>query len=240
MMPLRLFADRNRSGSYVTMMFIGAGMFGTFYFLSLYLQQIHGYGALKTGLSYLPFSVGVGFAASLGAKLLTRTAPRMIAGPGLLVGACGMFWFSTLEPGSDYLTQVAPAMFLTAFGLGCSFLPMALGAVSGVRDQDAGIASALLNTSQQVGGALGLGALSTVAVTASDGRLPDASSTFFKAAAAGDAPLVQKAAEALTHGYTTAFLVASALFAAGFVIVMTAVNAPRQEQPASDTAAPVG
>jgi len=228
MLPLRLFADRNRSGSYATMAFIGAGMFGTFYFLSLYMQQIHGYGALKTGLAYLPFSVGVGAATTIGAKLLTRTAPRMITGPGMLIGACGMFWFSTLEPGSSYLTQVVPAMLLTSFGLGCSFLPMALGAVSGVRDQDAGIASALLNAAQQVGGALGLAALSTIAVTASDSRLPDATSVFFGARAAGDAGLVRQASEALTHGYTTAFLAAAVLFTIGCVVVMTAVKTPGQ------------
>ncbi|MEO3781956.1 MFS transporter [Actinocorallia sp. B10E7] len=236
MMPLRLFADRNRAGSYATMMCIGAGMFATFYFLTLYMQQIHGYGPLKTGLSYLPFSVGVGLATGVGSKLLTRVPPRAIAGPGLVIGACGMFWFSTLEPGSGYFTQVVPAMFLTSVGLGSGFLPMALGAVSGIRDQEAGIASALLNTSQQIGGALGLATLSTVAVTAADDRLPHASETFFKAAAQGDLPLLRKAADALTHGYTTGFLVASLFFMAGFVITVTAINAPRQEQSAPDEA----
>lgn len=240
MMPLRLFADRNRAGAYATMLFLGAGMFATFYFLTLYMQQVHGYSPVKTGLAYLPFSIGMGVAAGIGSQIVTRFAPRLIAGPGLLIGAAGMFWFSTLEPGSAYLTHLMPAMFITSVGLGVSFVPMTLGALSRVGDQDAGIASALLNTTQQVGGALGLAALSTIAATVSDDRLPHASESFFKAAAMGDLPLLQKAADALTEGYTTAFLVAAALFITGLVIVVTAINAPRQEQSADGTAVHLG
>ncbi|GAA2738430.1 MFS transporter [Actinocorallia aurantiaca] len=240
MMPLRLFADRNRAGAYVTMMLIGAGMFATFYFLTLYLQQIHGYSPVRTGLAYLPFSFGMGIAAGLGSQLVTRVAPRVIAGPGLVAAALGMFWFSTLEPGSAYLTHILPAMFITAVGLGSSFVPMTLCAVSRVSDQDAGIASALINTTQQIGGALGLAALSTISATVANDRLPDASESFFKAAALGDAPLLQKAAEALTHGYTTAFLVATTLFVAALVIAVAAINTPRQEQSENGAAVHMG
>ncbi len=236
MMPLRLFADRNRAGSYAAMLVIGAGMFATFYFLTLYMQLIHGYSPVKTGLAYLPFSFGMAISAALGSQLVTRLAPRAIAAPGLLVAAGGMFWFSALEPGSGYTFHMMPAMFLTAVGLGISFVPMTLGAISRVSDEDAGIASALLNTSQQIGGALGLATLSTIAATASTDRLPHASEQFFKAAATHDLPLLHKAADALTHGYTTAFLVASALFLSGLVIALTAINAPRQQQ--SDAGAP--
>ncbi len=152
MMPLRLFKDRNRSGSFATMLFIGAGMMATFYFLTLYMQLILGYSPVKTGFAYLPFSLGMGVAATASSKLLTRLAPRFIAGPGLLVTAVGMFWFATLTPDSSYAAHLMPAMFLTAVGLGASFVPMTLSAVSAVEDQDTGIASALLNTAQQING----------------------------------------------------------------------------------------
>ncbi|MEO3781954.1 MFS transporter [Actinocorallia sp. B10E7] len=240
MMPLRLFADRGRAGSYATVMFIGAGMFATFYFLTLYLQQIHGYSPIKTGLAYLPFSFGMGLSAGLGSQLVTRVAPRVIAAPGLVVAALGMFWFSALEPGSPYLTHILPAMFITAVGLGISFVPMTLCAVSRVRDQDAGIASALLNTTQQIGGALGLAALSTISATVANDELPHASESFFKAIGTGDLPLLQKASDALTEGYTSAFLVASTLFVAALVIAAAAINTPRQEQSDNGTAVHMG
>ncbi|MET7730324.1 MFS transporter [Streptomyces sp. NPDC005402] len=152
MMPLRLFKDRNRSGSFGTMLFIGAGLFAMFYFLTLYMQLILGYSAIRTGCAFLPFTIGMGTAAGLSSKLVTRLSPRLIAGPGLLVGAGGMLWFANLEPGSSYAGHLLPAMFVTAVGLGLSFVPMTLGAVSGVDHQDTGMASALLNTAQQIGG----------------------------------------------------------------------------------------
>lgn len=151
-MPLRLFKDRNRSGSYATMLFVGSGMFAMFYFLTLYMQLILGYSAVKTGFAFLPFSVGMGAAAGISSKLIARLAPRLAAGPGLLVAAGGMFWFATLEPGSSYAGHLMPAMFVTALGLGMSFVPMTLGAVSGVDHQDTGMASAR-QASRPLGGA---------------------------------------------------------------------------------------
>lgn len=225
MLPLRLFAVRSRSGSYATMLCIGAGMFATFYFLTLYMQQILGYSPVKTGFAYLPFSIGMALAAAVSSKLAERLPPRMIAAPGLAIGTAGMLWFSTLEPGSSYWSHLMPAMFATAVGLGLSFVPMTLGAVSHVRDEDTGIASALLNTSQQVGGALGLAVLTTIATAASDRRLPDADTAFFGGLATRDPDLVQRAATALTHGYTTAFSVAAASFATGLLIAAITINA---------------
>ncbi|MGW6401312.1 MFS transporter [Streptomyces sp. NPDC055134] len=232
MLPLRLFKDRNRAGSYATMLFLGAGMFATFYFLTLYMQQILGYSPVRTGFAYLPFSFGMGMAAGISSKLVARLAPRQIAGPGLVIGAVGMFWFSTLEPGSSYVTHLMPAMFVTALGLGMSFVPMTLGAVSGVRDQDSGIASALLNTAQQVGGALGLAVLTTISTSAANDRLPEAADTFYRAVAMHDFATVAKAGEALTHGYARAFTVAGFLFVVGLLITLFAINAKKQEQAA--------
>ncbi|MEW1722884.1 MFS transporter [Streptomyces sp. NPDC093109] len=240
MMPPRLFKDRNRAGSYATMLFLGAGMFATFYFLTLYMQQILGYSPVRTGFAYLPFSFGMGMAAGISSKLVARLAPRQIAGPGLVLGAAGMFWFSTLEPGSSYATHLMPAMFVTALGLGMSFVPMTLGAVSGVRDQDSGIASALLNTAQQVGGALGLAVLTTISTSAANDRLPEAAGAFYRAVAIQDFATVAKAGEALTHGYTTAFTVAGSLFAGGLLITLFAVNAKKQDHGESTPAAHIG
>ncbi|MFJ3801097.1 MFS transporter [Streptomyces sp. NPDC090088] len=228
MMPLRLLKDRNRSGSYTTMLFIGAGMFATFYFLTLYMQLILGYSPVRTGFAYLPFSFGMAAAAGISSKLVTHVAPRLIAGPGLLVAAAGMFWFATLEPGSSYTAHLMPAMFVTSLGLGASFVPMTLGAVSGVDRHDTGIASALLNTAQQIGGALGLAVLSTIATSAADDKVPDAATTLYRGLAAQDFGLVARAADALTHGYTVAFAAAAAMFLAGLLVTAAAATAPRQ------------
>ncbi len=224
MMPLWLLRSRSRSGAYATILFIGAGMFATFYFLTLYMQQVLGYSPVKTGLAYLPFSVGMGIAAGASSKLVERTEARRIAAPGLLLAAAGMVWLGTLQPESAYLTRLMPAMFITAVGLGLSFVPMTLAAVSHVRDEDTGIASALLNTVQQIGGALGLAVLATIATSAANHQLPDAAATFFRGLAMHNPALIHAGAHALTHGYTTAFLVAAAFFIAGASITLTAIR----------------
>ncbi|MGI3204410.1 MFS transporter [Streptomyces sp. GLT-R25] len=240
MMPLRLFGDRNRTGSYATMLFIGAGMFATFYFLTLYMQLILGFSPVKTGFAYLPFSFGMAAAAGVSSKLVARFAPRLIAGPGLLVAAVGMGWFATLEADSSYAAHLMPAMFVTALGLGMSFVPMTLGAVSGVDHRDTGIASALLNTAQQIGGALGLAVLSTISTSAADGRVPDAAASLYRGLATEDFGLVSRAGEALTHGYTMAFVAAAGMFLAGLVVTAFAVDAGRQGEAGSVPGAHMG
>jgi EmrB/QacA subfamily drug resistance transporter len=237
MMPLRLFKDRTRSGSYATMLFIGAGMFATFYFLTLYMQLILGYSPVRTGFAYLPFSFGMAMAAGISSKLVTHLAPRLIAGPGLLVAAVGMLWFATLEPDSSYTAHLMPAMFVTALGLGMSFVPMTLGAVSGVSHQDTGVASALLNTAQQIGGALGLAILSTISTSAADDKLPEAAGSLYRGLATKDFALVAKAGDAVTHGYTMAFVAAAAMFLAGLLVTGFAINAGRQQH--TQGAAPI-
>ncbi|MDG4800113.1 MFS transporter [Micromonospora sp. WMMD980] len=227
-LPLRLLRDRNRAGSYATMLLIGAAMFATFYFLSLYLQQVHGYSPVRAGFAYLPFSLGMGLSAGLGSRLVGRFPPRAIAAPGLVLAAGGMLWFSLLEPSSSYATHLMPAMFVTAVGLGASFLPMTLGAVSGVTSTDAGIASAVLNTTQQIGGAVGLAVLATLSTSAADDQLPHADGAFFQGVATGDRGLIQQASDALTHGYTVAFAAASGLLIIALVITLTALNAKAQ------------
>ncbi|MEU7588280.1 MFS transporter [Micromonospora sp. NPDC049230] len=227
-LPLRLLRSRNRAGSYATMLFIGAAMFATFYFLSLYMQMVHGYSPIRAGLAYLPFSFAMGVAAGVGSRLVGRFPPRAIATPGLILAAAGMVWFSTLAPASSYTTHLMPAMVVTAVGLGLSFLPMTLGAVSGVEGRDAGVASAILNTMQQIGGAVGLAVLATVSTGVADGVLPNADAAFFQGLAAGDQSLVHRAADALTQGYTAAFAGAAAFLLVALVITVTALNARAQ------------
>ncbi|MEU9290884.1 MFS transporter [Streptomyces sp. NPDC048275] len=237
MMPLRLLKDRNRSGSYASMLLLGAGMFATFYFLTLYMQLILGYSAVTTGFAYLPFSIGMATAAGVSSKLVSHMAPRLIAGPGLLVAAAGMFWFATLKADSSYAGHLLPAMLVTGIGLGMSFVPLTLGAVSGVDHQDTGMASALLNTAQQIGGALGLAVLSTISTSAADDKLPQAASALYRGLAVKDFPLVARAGEALTHGYTMAFVAAGVVFLAGVAVMFAAVNAGKQHH--AEGAAPL-
>ncbi|MFN8088723.1 MAG: MFS transporter [Mycobacterium sp.] len=227
MMPLRLFSSRRRCGSYITMLFIGSGMFGTFYFLTLYMQQILGFSPVQTGFAYLPFSFGMGVAASISSKLVERVAPRYIAGPGLVAAACGMLLFAQLRPDSEYVTTLLPSLFLTAAGLGLCFVPMTLAAVSGVDDADAGIVSALLNTSQQVGGALGLAVLSTIAGAVANSRVPDAATTLYRGLAMHDSASVSAASSALTQGFSASFMVAVGLFCAGLIATLLAIPGTR-------------
>jgi EmrB/QacA subfamily drug resistance transporter len=219
MLPLGLFGDRNRSGSYVAMLFGGAAAMGTFYLLTLYLQEVLRFSPIRTGLSSLPFSAGIILGAGIGAKLVERLAPRAVAGPGLVVGAVGMYWLSTLTTDASYLTHVLPGVFLTAFGFGLTAVAMTLTAVHGVAEDRAGVASALVNMAQQIGAALGLALFTTIAVSA-----------------AGEQGAAAGTGEALAHGYTTAFLAGAVLLLVAAAITTLAVNAPRQ-QPAAEPGA---
>ncbi|KRV49127.1 MFS transporter [Wenjunlia vitaminophila] len=229
MLPLRLLRDRSRAGAYVTTLCAAAGMFSAFYFMTLYTQRILGYSPLETGLSYLPFSIGMSLMAAVASKASAHVAPRLLAGPGLLLAAVGMYLFSTLDTDSSYVTHLMPAMFVTALGLGLTFLPMMLGAVRGVTQRDAGIASALFNTAHQIGGALGLAVLSTLCTLATDDRMEHANEAFFKGVKTHDSGLVHRASEALTHGYTTAFAVSAVLFLAGMVVALTVITMGKQK-----------
>lgn len=236
-LPLGLFGDRNRSGSYATVLFIGAGLMGTFYLLTLFMQQVMQYAPIRTGVASLPFSVGIILAAGVSSKLVERFAPRVVAGPGLLIAASGMYWLSTLTGGSSYLWHVMPALFITSFGLGLSFVPMTLTAVHNVAEDGAGVASALVNMAQQIGAALGLAVFTTVSLTAADGRLPDAGRVLRDGLMTNDPGGVARAGEALTYGYTTAFLAGAGMLLAAAVVLIVAVNTRRTQGTAGAGAA---
>jgi EmrB/QacA subfamily drug resistance transporter len=226
-LPLRLLRDRNRSGAYITMLLVGSAMFATFYFLTLYMQQVLGYSPVKTGLSYLPLNIGMMIAAGVVVpRLIGRIAPRVLIVTGTFIGAGGMFWFSFLTPSASYRTDLLPAMVITGIGLGTAFLPLPLAALAGTTERDAGIASALLNSGELIGGALGLAVLATVATTASDNRLPHAVASFYRGLATHNSSLVHQAADAMTHGYTIALGAAALTLIAAGVVALALINAP--------------
>jgi EmrB/QacA subfamily drug resistance transporter len=239
LLPLRLLEDRNRAGSYAAVLFIGAGLMGTFYLATLFMQQVLRYGPLRAGLAALPFGVGIVLASGVASKLAERLSPRAIAVPGLLLAAAGMFWLSTLHAASGYWTHLMVPVFLASAGLGLAFVPMTLTVVHDVDPQETGVASALLNTAQQVGAALGLAVLTTVSTSAAATTLPDASQALYRAVAADDRPLVERAGEALAHGYGTGFLVAACLLVLAATVTGFAVTVgprQRQDEPATATA----
>lgn len=233
LLPLRLFNDRNRTGSYLAMLLLAFGPMGTFYLLTLYMQHILVYSPVKTGLAWLPFGVGIVLSATLTAKLVTKFPPRAIAVSGMLICATASFWLSYVDHDANYAAHVMPAIFLAAFGFGTGFVPLTLTAVNGVQHQDAGIASALLNAAQQIGVALGLAVLSTVSVTATADRLPNALAALYEGRATHNQQLVYSASDAVIHGYANALAVAALFIFGGAVITALTINAPRQTEVAS-------
>lgn len=206
LLPMRVLLDHNRGGSYLVSLIIGIGLFGMFLFLSLYQQSILGFSPLRAGFAFLPFSAGVIVTAGLASKLLPRFGPRPLMVPGLLLMTSGMVLLTRLTPTSSYLTHVLPSMMLLSVGLALVFIPLASTGLHAVGRRDADVASALIVTTQQVGGSLGTALLNTVSV--------GATTTYLVSHRVVPPPL--KAA--LTHGYTQAFLVgAGFLFLAALV-----------------------
>jgi EmrB/QacA subfamily drug resistance transporter len=235
LMPFRILANRTRALSFLVMLIVGAGMFAMFYFIGLYVQQVLGYSSLKAGLSFLPFSVGIVVAAQIASALMSRVDPRWIAGVGGLFAAAGMLGFSRLATDSTYVADLLPYIILLSFGLGLTFVPLTLTAVSGVAKEDSGVGSAVLNTMQQVGGSIGLATLSTLAVSAATDKAGELAASLQARAAGGGVTQDQLAAlqqqialEAQTHGATRAFLVAAAMVLTGAVIVLVGLNVSHQ------------
>jgi EmrB/QacA subfamily drug resistance transporter len=198
LLPLRVILERNRGGSYLSSFMVGAGLLGMFLFLTYYFQGTLGYSALKAGFAFLPFSAGIIIAAGVSSKLLPRTGPRPLMTVGFGAATVGMLWLSRIGPDTGYLAHVLPAELLISLGMGLAFVPMSSTALFGVGDHDAGVASALVNTTQQVGGSLGTALLNTVAATATTTYL------------VSRAPTHANVAAAQVHGYTVGFLVGGA------------------------------
>ncbi len=218
LMPFRVLAQRDRAVSYLSMLVIGAAMFAFFYFMGIYIQTVLGYTPIRAGVAFLPFSVGIVAAAQLGSYLVARVDPRWISAPGALLAAAGMFWFGQVTTDSTYVAHVLPPMIVMSVGLGLVFVPLTLTAVAGVEKRDSGVASAVLNTMQQVGGAIGLATLSTVATSAANARAAELTATLQNSVASGDVTQADAAGiqqliglDAFTAGATSAFTVAAAM-----------------------------
>jgi hypothetical protein len=164
LMPLSIFASRARAVAFVSMMITPAAMFAVFFFMSLYVQNVMGFSPLETGFAFLPFTFGMITGATVSSRLVAKVDPRFLAGIGTILAGSAYLFFSRLAFGHEnYWTDIAPFIVLMSTGIGLTFVPMTLVAVHGVRAEDAGIASGVLNTMQQVGGALGLATLFAVA-----------------------------------------------------------------------------
>ena len=218
LMPLRVFADRARSGSYAAMLVLGSALMGLFYVVTLHLQQVQGFGAMRTGLAWLPFAVGIVAGTVIGTGLVEKVQPRALAAAGLLLSPAALGSLATIDPQTSYALRLAPALLAFALGAGLAFPPLTLATVQGVEQSLAGVASALLYTAQQIGAALGLALLTAVALVASDRRLPGAADLLPQALADGDSALVARAGDALAHGYGTALAVEAALVLTAAVV----------------------
>jgi EmrB/QacA subfamily drug resistance transporter len=210
LVPFRLFKSRSLLGADVGALLVGAGIFALFFFLILWMQVINHYSPVKAGLLFLPMTVVIGVSAGIAAQLLGRIGPRPLLIVGPFLAATGLLSLGLrLEPDSSYLTVVLPSLFLVALGMGMSFVALTSSAVAGVPHEDAGIASALLNAGQQVGGALGLAILTAVSTTRTDHLL---------GSRAGRDPA--SATQALVDGWDLGFIVGAAfLLVAGLVMV---------------------
>ena len=163
LMPLRLFRSRALTGANLIMVLIGSVMFSLFFFLSQYLQDVHGYSPLQAGFAFLPMPLAIIAGTQLSTRLLARTSPRTLLVVGPLIASAGLLLLSQLKVDSGYALHIGLAGAIITFGVGMSFVPVTLSATSGVNPNDAGLASGLINTTRQIGGSLGLAVLLTIA-----------------------------------------------------------------------------
>ena len=220
LVPLRIFSNRSLAASDATMLVVAAGLFGVFFFCTLYLQQVLGYSALETGVAYLPWTLTTITVSTLASRIVDRFTPKPVLIGGLLCATAGFLLLARVSGHDDYASHVLPAMIVLGAGLGLTFVPITISATSGVAAADSGLASGLLSTTQQVGGSLGLAILSTVSTTRVGNAL-DAGATL---------PV------ALTHGFKGAFITAAALCALGLVVAIALLPSPRR-RPADEHAA---
>ncbi|HEY7257014.1 MAG TPA: MFS transporter [Solirubrobacterales bacterium] len=212
LVPLRIFSNRGLAASDATFLLVAAALFGMFYFCTLYLQQVLGYSALKTGVAYMPFSLILIGASATASRLVDRFTPKPVLTTGLLITTVGFVLLTRVSGRGDYASHVLPAMIVLGAGLGLSFVPITIAATNGVAAAESGLASGLLNTTQQVGGSLGLAILSSVSTSRLTSALASGSSL----------PI------ALTHGFKGAFVAAAVLCALGLVVALVFLPSRRR------------
>jgi EmrB/QacA subfamily drug resistance transporter len=252
LLPVRVFANRTRASSFVAMMLMPAAMFSMFFFLSLFIQNVMGYSSLRAGFAFLPFSFGIVIAAAISSQLISKVDARFIAGTGMAVSAFSLFMFSRItvddSPGNilrvaasdgalrlgdnvNYWTDIFPWIVTMALGMGATFVPLTLTAVHHLLAEDSGIGSGVLNTMQQVGGALGLATLSTVALHFSTNRAEEIGPGLAAQAQDLPQPVFEQLLQlgSFTEGATMAFLVGSVMILAASAVVWIFLNVKHTE-----------
>jgi EmrB/QacA subfamily drug resistance transporter len=213
LLPLRIVTERNRGGSYLGSLVVGAGLFSMFLFLGIYFQTILGYSPLKSGFAFLPFTGGIIVFAGVASQLLPKVGPKPLMIPGLIAASIGLLMLTRITPETSYVTHVLPSILIMSSGMALVFIPLTTTSLHAVGNHDSGIASAMLNTSQQIGGSLGTALLNTIAATASTAYIATHASLGKNAAAFG-----------IVHGFTQAFKVGAALLFAGAVVLFFFLN----------------
>ncbi len=258
LLPMRIFRNRTRASSFVAMMIAPAAMFAMFYFLSLTIQQVIGYSPLQAGFAFLPFSVGIVIGAGLSSNLVARVDPRFLAGTGTLVAAFSLFMFSLIDidtsagnvvsqlaqdstagEGYNYFAHILPWIFTMSIGMGLTFVPLTLTAVHHLRNEDSGIGSGVLNTMQQVGGALGLATLSTVALSVVNDRAATVTPQLAEAAGAAGIDVASEQGQGFlqaavfqatfSEGATDAFRIGAFMMLAASLVIWTQLRVKHTE-----------
>lgn len=225
LLPLKVLANRNRGGAYLASFFVGIGMFGMFLFLTYFMQGVLGYKPLQAGVLFLPFSAGVILSAGLASQLLPRIGPRLTTGIGFVLAAIGMVLFMQISPHTTYASGILPGMIVMSIGMGLIFVPLSAVSLFAVGNHDAGVASAVLNTSQQIGGAIGIAFLNTIAASATAAFI--VSNAISPTDPAG-------MAEAAVAGYTRGFTWSTCILVFAGLIWIFMVNMSKKDLKAND------
>jgi EmrB/QacA subfamily drug resistance transporter len=220
LMPLKLFANRNRSGAYALRMVAGSVIIAVLFFLTQFIQNVLGYSPLKAGFAFLPLGVGVVITAQVTSRLIARIGPRLPIAIGALAVSGGLIWLSRLSVDATYGTDILGPLAILSVGLGLIFLPTTLVAVSGAARHESGLASAVLNVSQQLGGSIGLAVLGTVVANVTKDQL------------FGVRPTPRLINEAVTAGFTSAFEIGTFIALAGFVLALLVIHGRSREKAA--------
>ena len=236
LVPFRLFKNRSVLGADIGALLIGAGIFGIFFFLTLWMQVLNGYSPIEAGFAFLPMTLLIGVGAGISAQLLGRIGPRPLLLVGPTLSAAGLLLLAVrLEPDSSYLTVVLPSIALVAIGMGLAFVALTSAAVAGVPQDDSGIASALLNAGQQVGGALGLAVLTAVSTARTSDLLPDGvgglEGLAAEPGASGppDPAFMAQVFDAVNDGWALGFGVAAAFLAGAALVAASLVRVSKEE-----------
>jgi EmrB/QacA subfamily drug resistance transporter len=212
LVPFRIFRLRTLTGANAVGLLLGGSLFAMFFFITLYMQQVLGYSPIEAGLSYLPLAVMIVVASGVGSQLVTRMGFKPVLAIGMVFIAAALLWFSQVSVGGSFVSDILGPSLLAATGLGFGFVTTTIAAVSGVREQESGLASGLINTSQQIGGALGLAVLATIANSRTDDLV----------ASSGGTP--SGLTNALNEGFQSAFLAGAGIAALGFVLTLVLIR----------------